>query len=273
MATLVFFHAHPDDESIGSGGSIAKAAALGHRVVLVVATGGEEGDRPPGVVDPGEDLAERRRGETSEAARILGVARVAFLGYRDSGMMGSPANANPRSFWSADAGSAARRLADLVESEGADLLAVYDENGVTGHPDHIKVHRVGRLAATLAGSGLRVVEGTLSRTQGTRLIQAAVAKEAAAEAAVGEGGDRRARLDVPLDQFGTPDDQITDVVDVRAYLDQKRRAMAAHASQISETSFFLDMAPDTFEAVWGQECLICHEDPGFRFDELLGLAT
>ncbi len=88
MATLVFFHAHPDDESIGTGGTIAKAAALGHRVIVVVATKGEHGAQPEGMLQPGETLAQRRVAETTEAARILGVQRLEFLGYRDSGMMG-----------------------------------------------------------------------------------------------------------------------------------------------------------------------------------------
>ncbi|MGH9124670.1 MAG: PIG-L family deacetylase [Acidimicrobiales bacterium] len=290
MATLVFFHAHPDDESIGTGGSIAKAAARGHRVVLVVATAGEEGNRPPGVVGPGEDLAERRRAETLDAAHVLGVARVEFLGYRDSGMAGAEANDDPASFWAADIEEAAARLAALVLAEAADLLAIYDETGVTGHPDHIKVHQVGRRAAAIVGDGLLVVEGTLSRTQGAGLIRHALAKmaEAAPEQGEGrapgegrepgearapaEGGGQVARLDVPLDQFGTPDDEITDFVDVSAFLDQKRRAMAAHATQISETSFFLDMPAGEFSALWGQECLICRDDPAFRYDDLLGAA-
>src|SRR3982750_1161146 len=107
MATLVSFHAHPDDECIATGGVMAKAAAEGHRVVLVVATKGENGEVAEGYLDPGEDLWQRRVEETMAAAKILGVARTEFLGYVDSGMMGTPENDAPDSFWQADVEEAA----------------------------------------------------------------------------------------------------------------------------------------------------------------------
>ncbi|HWD08825.1 MAG TPA: PIG-L family deacetylase, partial [Actinomycetota bacterium] len=226
-----------------------------------------EGNRPPGIVGPDEDLAERRRAETLEAARILGAARVEFLGYRDSGMKGSPANADPASFLAADVDQAAGRLAAVVRAEAADFLAIYDETGVTGHPDHVKVHHVGRRAADLVGDRLRVVEGTLSRTQARRLI--GQARQLTGRGGDDAGGGSGPSMDIDLDRFGTPDEDVTDWVDVRPFLDHKRRAMAAHASQIAETSFFLDMAPEVFAAIWGQECLISRSDPAFRYDDLL----
>jgi LmbE family N-acetylglucosaminyl deacetylase len=257
MATLVFFHAHPDDESIGTGGTIAKASALGHRVVLVVATKGELGARPAGLLHPGEQLSDHRIAETIEAARILGVHRVEFLGYRDSGMMGAPTNDDPDCFWAADLDEAARRLAAIVVAERADVLTVYDETGVTGHPDHIQVHRVGRRAAALAGTE-HVLEGTMSRGQAQSLVRHAITQGAADMS-----------LDIDVDHFGTPDECITDKVDVRAFLDVKRRAMAAHASQISETSLFLSLSPTAFEEVWGYECCIRRGERGVSLDELL----
>ena len=110
MATLVCFHAHPDDEAIATGGVIAKAASLGHRVVLVLATRGEHGEVADGFLDSDETLAERRTLETAQAAEILGVDRVEYLGYVDSGMVGTPENEAPGSFWSADIEEAARSL-------------------------------------------------------------------------------------------------------------------------------------------------------------------
>src|SRR3546814_5912329 len=95
MATLVSFHAHPDDESIGTGGTLAKAAAAGHRTVLVFGTRGEHGEVDDGFLDAGETLADRRVVETHRSAEILGVSRVEFLGYVDSGMMGTPENDQP----------------------------------------------------------------------------------------------------------------------------------------------------------------------------------
>ena len=102
MATLVSFHAHPDDECIACGGIIRKAADEGHRVVLVVATRGENGEIPEGLLDPGEELWQRRVAETHASAAILGAQRVEFLGCTDSGMMGTPANDAPGSFWTAN---------------------------------------------------------------------------------------------------------------------------------------------------------------------------
>src|SRR5215217_8192121 len=102
MATFVTFHAHPDDESIATGGVMAKAADAGHRVVLVVATRGEHGEVAEDYLDPGEALWQRRVQETHACADILGVSRVEFLGYVDSGMMGTPENDLPESFWQAD---------------------------------------------------------------------------------------------------------------------------------------------------------------------------
>lgn len=249
MATLVSFHAHPDDEAIGCGGTLAKASADGHRVVVVTATRGEHGNMPDGLLEPGEQLWQRRVAESVEAGRILGVHRWEFLGYVDSGMMGWPANAAPGSFWQADVEEAAQRLAAILEEERADVLTIYDPVGVSGHPDHIQVHRVGARAATLAGTP-RVYEGTMNRTQIQRLVRQAA-----------QFGITEARPDVDLDSFGTPEELITTTVDVRDYLPLKRRAMAAHASQIAENSFFLAMPPELFTLVWGYEWFISRGAP------------
>src|SRR4051794_18353832 len=159
--TLVTFHAHPDDEAIATGGVMAKAKADGHRVVLVVATKGELGEVGDGVLAPNEILAERRVVETQAAADVLGVDRVEFLGYHDSGMMGEATNDAPGSFWSADVEEAGARLADLLREERADVITIYDERGNYGHPDHIQVHRVGHRAAELAGTP-QVFEATMN---------------------------------------------------------------------------------------------------------------
>src|SRR5437588_2341023 len=162
MATLVSFHAHPDDEAIPTGGTLAKAAKDGHRVVLVFGTKGEHGEVEKGFLDEGEVLAERRVQETHRSAEILGASRVEFLGYVDSGMMGTPENEAPNSFWQADLDEAAGRLAKILTEENADVLTVYDDHGVYGHPDHIQVYRVGVRAAELAGTP-RVYESTANR--------------------------------------------------------------------------------------------------------------
>ena len=244
MATLVSFNAHPDDEAIISGGTMAKAATEGHRVVLVVATRGERGEVAEGFLGPGEALEERRTRETYESARILGVSRVEFLGYRDSGMMGTPENDAPGSFWRADREEAAGRLAAILVEEKADVLTIYDQNGNYGHPDHIQVHRVGLRAAELAGTR-RVYEATADREYLMDLLSRAT-----------EMGIEVPEVDAG--EFGTPAHLITTEVDVTDYLEQKRAAMAAHASQIAETSFFLAMPPEAFAATWGKEWFVRH---------------
>ena len=172
MATLVCFHAHPDDECIATGGVMAKASSEGHRVVLVVATKGEHGEVDDGFLAPGETLADRRVVETKAAADILGVDRVEFLGYVDSGMVDTPENDLPGSFWSADLEEAATRLAAILEDEAADVFTCYDEIGQYGHPDHIQVHRVGLRAAELAGTP-KVFQSTINRDAIIRQMSAA----------------------------------------------------------------------------------------------------
>src|SRR5438132_8752003 len=139
MAVLVSFHAHPDDEAISTGGTLAKAANAGHRVVIVFATRGEHGEVADGILHDGEALWERRVQEARRSAEILGAQRVEFLGYVDSGMMGTPENDAPECFWQADLKEAAGRLAAILAEEGADVLTVYDDHGVYGHPDHIQI--------------------------------------------------------------------------------------------------------------------------------------
>jgi LmbE family N-acetylglucosaminyl deacetylase len=159
--TLVTFHAHPDDESIATGGTMARAAAAGHRVVLVIATRGELGLVADGFLRDGETLAERRIVETAAAGEILGVERIEFLGYRDSGMADDPRREDDGSFWTADVEEAAARLAAILDEEHADVLTIYDEKGNYGHPDHIQVHRVGHRAGELAGTPA-VFEATMN---------------------------------------------------------------------------------------------------------------
>jgi LmbE family N-acetylglucosaminyl deacetylase len=245
MATLVSFHAHPDDESIATGGVMAKAAAEGHRVVLVVATKGENGEVAPGFLEEGEALWQRRVEETLACADVLGVARTEFLGYIDSGMMGTPENDASGSFWQADVDDAAQRLAAIMQDEHADVLLTYDDHGNYGHPDHIQVHRVGVRAAELAGTP-DVYEATMNRDETRRMI----------EAAREHGADMPEDEDPRSVEFGTPEAELTTCVDVSDYLLIKREAMAAHASQISETSWLLSMPAEAFAAAFGREWFI-----------------
>ena len=220
MATGVILHAHPDDETIATGGTIAKAKRVGLRIVLVIATKGEEGEPVPGVLSEGELLGDRRERETERAAEVLGVDRVVFLGYRDSGMMGEPTNDEPTSFWQADLHDAATKLAQILSEEAADLLVTYDVNGVYGHPDHIQVHRVGARAADYAG--VKVLEASFSRE-----FMQSVFDDLEAESPDDQ-------ID-PADRetFGLPEAELTHRVDVSAFVALKRAALLRHESQIS----------------------------------------
>jgi LmbE family N-acetylglucosaminyl deacetylase len=250
VSTAVFFHAHPDDEAIGTGGTMARAAAEGHRVVLVLATRGELGEPVPGVLAEGEQLWARRVAETYRSADLLGAGRVEFLGYRDSGMIGEPSNDDEHSFWRADVEDAAHRLAAVLRGESADVLVIYDDHGGYGHPDHIQVHRVGLRAAELAGTPV-VYEMTMNRDHIRR--QVAARELPASDDPDGDGFD-----EVQLESFGSPEALITHAVDVRAFLGAKRAAMLAHASQIAPDSFFLQMPEEVFAAAFGTEWYIEH---------------
>jgi LmbE family N-acetylglucosaminyl deacetylase len=238
------------------------AAAAGHRVVLVTATAGECGEVADGVLAPGETLGERRRTELDEAAAILGVARVEILGYRDSGMIGTPENEDPACFWQTPVDDAAAKLARILCEELPDAFTIYDDHGNYGHPDHIQVHRVGVRAAEMAPVE-RVYEATMNRDHLRRLMARA------SELGFGDANDMPDIEDIG-DHMGLPEDMITTAVDVSAHLEAKRRAMAAHATQIAENSFFLSMPEAAFAAAFGTEWYrLRGAPPGIREKEIL----
>lgn len=216
--TLVSFHAHPDDEALLTAGTLARAAADGHRVVLVMATVGEAGLAASADREDGR-LGERRVAELRDSARALGCARVEWLGYGDSGMASDPSGA-PGSFADADLEEAAARLAAILEEEGADVLTVYDPAGGYGHPDHVQVHRVGTRAAELAGTRV-VLEATVDR----RLLRRALALVARLPGVPADFSPSRFAA-----AYSAPE-SLTHRVDVRRFARQKRAAMAAHATQ------------------------------------------
>jgi len=211
----VAFHAHPDDEALFTGGTLARLSAEGHRVVVVTATAGERGL----AADTGADLGATRLAELQAAARELGVARVVTLGYADSGLDASiPAAAG--SFCAVPVAEAAARLADVLVEEHADALTVYDAHGGYGHRDHMRVHEVGLAAADRARTAL-VLEATVAREslqRGLRLLNLL---------GIRPGGMRSRDL---ADAY-RPRAEITHEIDVRRWVPAKQRALAAHASQ------------------------------------------
>jgi LmbE family N-acetylglucosaminyl deacetylase len=238
--TVVFLHAHPDDEAIFTGGTIWLLAEAGWRVVVVMATGGEWGETTAGFGH--SDLAAVRRQETLSAARILGAARVEFLGYHDSGLSGDPAHTCANSLAWADEDRVAARVAAILTEESASALVSYDPEGIYGHPDHVVVHRTGLAAAGAAGL-TTVYEATVDREY-LHFVETHLVVEA--KRATGELGLAGTHL-------GMATVEITTILDVRSALETKREAMAAHASQISETATVLHLPSESFAAVYGYE--------------------
>jgi LmbE family N-acetylglucosaminyl deacetylase len=218
MATVVAFHAHPDDEALLTGGTLARLVAEGHRAVLVVACDGEMGEARPGG-------GSTRLDELRASARVLGVSRVLHLGYADSGhgpvLRPDPAD-RPR-FVSASPDEAAERLADVLREERADILVGYDQNGGYRHRDHIRVHDVALRAAKLAGTP-RLMEATLPREPILRAYKVISTLRLVR---------RYSAADVRSSY--TARGEITHRIDVRRYADKKRAALACHRSQTSGT--------------------------------------
>lgn len=245
--TLVSFHAHPDDEALLTAGTLAKAAAAGHRVVIVVATDGALGLTSE---EFRRDLGERRLAELQRSAGALGVARVIHLGYADSGMVGGVEADPPGStrFVRAGTGEAAQRLAQILREENADVLMSYDAAGGYGHRDHVKVHEVGAEAARLAGTP-RVIEATVPRELLVRAIRF-VARFYTFPSDFDMGVYERSF---------TPRVQITHRIDVRHQISAKKAAMRAHASQAAADGadrtlgIFVRIPRPVYDWVFGRE--------------------
>ncbi|MDH6112637.1 N-acetyl-1-D-myo-inositol-2-amino-2-deoxy-alpha-D-glucopyranoside deacetylase [Kitasatospora sp. MAP12-15] len=247
---LLLVHAHPDDESIVNGATMARYAAEGAQVTLVTCTLGEGGEViPPELAhltaDREDTLGDFRIGELTAAMREVGVSDFRFLGgagrYRDSGMMGVPENDRPDCFWQADPDEAAGHLVAVIRETRPQVLVSYDENGGYGHPDHIQAHRVAMRALELAadpafrpelGPAWQIVKVYWSRMSRSALLvgleEAAACYPAAAE---------------PSDVPGVVDDErITTVLDCTKYADRKAAAMAAHATQLTVSGSFFALS-------------------------------
>ncbi|MFJ2028915.1 N-acetyl-1-D-myo-inositol-2-amino-2-deoxy-alpha-D-glucopyranoside deacetylase [Streptosporangium sp. NPDC087985] len=239
---LLLVHAHPDDETIGSGATMAKYAAEGAHVTLVTCTLGEEGEViPPELAhltaDRDDALGGHRIGELAAACAALGVTDHRFLGgpgrWRDSGMMGVASNHRGNAFWQADLDEAAGELVKVIREVRPQVLVTYDENGFYGHPDHIQAHRVSLRAFELAadpafgeGEPWQIAKFYLTAMARSTMLRVA---EAIREADVRFFTDDAVE-DLP---FGCADEDITSEIDGRAHVGRKLDAMRAHATQIS----------------------------------------
>ncbi|MFF4528096.1 N-acetyl-1-D-myo-inositol-2-amino-2-deoxy-alpha-D-glucopyranoside deacetylase [Streptomyces sp. NPDC001407] len=263
---LLLVHAHPDDESINNGATMAKYAAEGAHVTLVTCTLGEEGEVIPDglahlAADRDDALGPYRAGELADAMRELGVTDHRFLGgpghYRDSGMTGAPQNERPQSFWQADVDEAATFLVEVIRETRPQVLVTYDPEGGYGHPDHIQAHRVAMRAVELAG------ESAFRRDLGDPHEVAKVYWNCVPRSVLAEGFARLREMGVgkpfpgiaaETDVPGVVDDaEVTAAVDGSAYAEAKAAAMRAHVTQIAVDGPFFALSNDLGQPLFATE--------------------
>ena len=243
--SLLAVHAHPDDESITMGGTLARYASEGIRTTLVTATRGEVGEILDKDLDPTEAaprLGSIREAELRKACAILGVHELIFLGYEDSGMMGQSRNHAFEAFWRADHWEAVARLIQIVRRVKPQVIATYNEIGGYGHPDHINAHRVATMAFYHADN-TELFPGGEPHRPGKLYYTAFPLSQIRTMAE----RLKQAGLENPFESYGEPppfavtDDRVTTRLDVSAQLDKKIAAMLAHRTQIPPDSWFMKL--------------------------------
>ena len=286
-------HAHPDDETVGTGGAMAKAVTAGHRVILITCTRGEMGDIVVPAMDTPDNhrrLGEIRAAELERAMAILGVTEWENLGYHDSDMMGRPGNRDPRAFWQADLDEAVGRLVWFVRRYQPDVMTTYNDFGGYGHPDHIRTHLVAvgafgragdpawypeQLTPDHGGTGPVESEGGLAPWTPAKLYEQAIpaSVRATMERRLNELGQKSfwqppddatpeqlAEFEAFAAKMLVPDDQVTTWLDVSgAPLEAKWAALHEHVTQISDESPFMLMGLDGWREGWSQEAYVLRE--------------
>jgi LmbE family N-acetylglucosaminyl deacetylase len=293
VPTLMTVHAHPDDETIGTGGTMAKAVGEGKRVVLVTCTRGEMGEIVVPDLDTPDNhrrLGELRALELERAMGHLGVTEWQNLGYHDSDMMGRPGNLDPRSFWQADLDEAARRLVWFIRRYQPDVVTTYNDFGGYGHPDHIRTHdvtvrafaRAGdaawypeQLSPEHGGTGPAATEGGLAPWTPAKLYEQAIpasTRNAMRERleALGKPSfwappedatpEQIAEFEAYMAKMLVPDETITTWIDISGDpIDRKWAAIQEHVTQIAPDSGFMLFGLDGWREAWAREAFILRE--------------
>jgi N-acetyl-1-D-myo-inositol-2-amino-2-deoxy-alpha-D-glucopyranoside deacetylase len=279
--TLMTVHAHPDDETISTGGVMAKAVAAGQRVILVTCTRGEQGEIVVKEMDTPVNhrrLAEIRAGELEAAMDELGVTEWENLGYRDSDMMGRDGNHDPRAFWQADLDEAVGRLTWLIRRYRPDVVTTYNSFGGYGHPDHIRTHDVAVRAFDRAGDPAwypEQLEHGVAPWQPSKLYETAIPNSVrdAMRVAMAEAGkpsfwdppedatpEQRAEHEAFVAKMLVPDESITTWVDISGEpIERKWRAIQRHVTQIAVDSGFMVLGEAGWKASWSREAFILRE--------------
>ncbi len=287
--TLLTTHAHPDDETIGTGGVMAKAVKQGRRVVLVTCTRGEMGDIVVPEMDTPDNhrrLGEIRMGELEHAMAALGVTEWENLGYKDSDMMGRPGNRDARCFWQANLDEAIGRMVFMVRTFKPDVMTTYNDFGGYGHPDHIRTHLVAvgaferagdpawypeQLAPEHGGTGAEAKDGGLAPWTPAKLYEQAIpasVRRAIQDRmdAIGERSfwsppenatpEQLAEYEGYMARMLVPDERITAWVDIDAEIEQRWDAMRAHVTQISDENPFVRFGRTAWREFWTKEAYI-----------------
>ncbi|HEX7739199.1 MAG TPA: N-acetyl-1-D-myo-inositol-2-amino-2-deoxy-alpha-D-glucopyranoside deacetylase [Marmoricola sp.] len=277
---LLLVHAHPDDETIGQGATMAKYVDEGAQVTLITCTGGEMGEilvpeMAHMAADQDDTLADQRKIELDKAMVELGVTDHRYLGgfkkYRDSGMQWAPEghphagaaipadDIHENAFWAADLTEAADDLVAVIREVRPQVLVTYDQFGGYGHPDHIQAHRVATYATALAavpsyrpdlGDAHDIAKVYWGAMSASRMREGLRRLRDAGDTTSFEGMDP----DGPLPPFVTEDDNLAAMVDGTAYVDKKMAAMGAHATQIALDGPFFALSNNVGNQVWGVEC-------------------
>ncbi len=260
---LLLVHAHPDDETLGTGATMARYAAEGADVTLVTCTLGEEGEIIPAELahlgaDREDALGPYRIGELAAACAALGVADHRFLGgagrWRDSGMYGTAPNDHPRAFWRADREEAVLALVTVLREVRPQVAITYDARGGYGHPDHVQAHRITVAAVACASDPAYAPEAgpawTVSKVYWTAVPVSVLQDGIEQVRAAGRFTAVASAADLA---FGNPDDEVTTTIDATAFLPAKLAAMRAHATQISVDEPFFALSDHVGHVARGTE--------------------
>ena len=261
--SLLGVYGHPDDEQ-GVSGLMAKYARAGVQVTLACCTRGEAGEIAPGVAATSANLGNVREDELRCAAEKIGIQNLYFLDYRDSGMMGTPENSDPRNLWNANLFEVTEKIVRLVRRHKPQVILTFDPNGGYGHPDHIKAHQAATIAYYVAGDPRiypeQLKEGLEAWTP-SKLYWGAFPRgrfQKMAEMAQQAG----LAIPVPMQEFlkrGTPDECVTTHIDVAEFVDLKINALSCHASQLDPNNIWQKISPEVRREAIKLEMLICTE--------------
>jgi N-acetyl-1-D-myo-inositol-2-amino-2-deoxy-alpha-D-glucopyranoside deacetylase len=263
---LLLVHAHPDDETINNGATMARYVAEGVQVTLLTCTLGEEGEilvpeLAQLAADQADQLGGYRIAERAAAMAALGVTDSRWLGgagrYRDSGMMGTPANEHPRAFWNADLDEAVAHAVAVVREVRPQVVVTYDEKGGYGHPDHIQAHRVAISAVEVAADpGYRPELGEpwdVAKVYWYAMPRSVVRQGIEAMAALGEASPFEGLGDIEEVPFVVPDEVITAAIDARSHAGRKDAALRAYPTQITVDGPFFALSNNLCQEVLGVE--------------------